>query len=473
MTRKTSARKTSAKKTSFASAITTALLATIGLLISVGCGEKRLSGKRIDVQGFESAQRSKSSSSNIVLPAPASAEESYQDWQQEQFSTLHLPPPLAKPFAWKKRFLIATGKGRTRAQPLQATPIVAKGRLFALNGASVVSAFDATTGRKAWRRDLKSDAIKRFRNDWDKGLGKGLGKGFGRGFGGGLAFTDGRVFVSTGLGILAALSGETGELLWLQQLPFPLRSAPTLAAEKEKALLLVSTPTYRTYAFTLDGDMLWQQQATSDALAQLTLAPSPGVAGRYAVVGYGDGSLVALDRDNGRVLWQAFATARRRFDALSDIADITTPPVIDGGLVYASSFSGKTVALDLASGSLKWSTPLATLNPLALYGTTLFVVDQNSLLSALDANNGKILWERQLTARFGRKKRKPVLWNGPLLAGEQLILTASNGEIVTIDARNGTLDRQMRFAARFTAPPIAAQGLFFFLDSQGNIHAFE
>ena len=468
MTRKISTRKASTRKSS-ASAIATAMLATIGLLISVGCGEKRLSGKRIDVQGFESAQRSKSSSSNIVLPAPASAEESYQDWQQEQFSTLHLPPRLAKPFAWEKRFLIRTGKGRTRAQPLQATPIVAKGRLFALNGASVVSAFDATTGRKAWQRDLKSDAMKRFRNDLDKGL----GKGFGRGFGGGLAFADGRVFVSTGLGILAALSGETGELLWLQQLPFPLRSAPTLAAEKEKALLLVSTPTYRTYAFTLEGDMLWQQQSTSDALAQLTLAPSPGVAGRYAVVGYGDGSLVALDRDNGRVLWQAFATARRRFDALSDIADITTPPVIDGGLVYASSFSGKTVALDLASGSLKWSTPLATLNPLALYGTTLFVVDQNSLLSALDANNGKILWERQLTARFGRKKRKTVLWNGPLLAGEQLILAASNGEIVTINARNGTLDRQRRFAARFTAPPIAAQGLFFFLDSRGNIHAFE
>ena len=436
-------------------AVATLLAATASLVVG-GCAEKRLVGKRIDVKGFESARRTPSSS-ELVLPAPESFSELSQDWRQEQYSALHTPPRLATSFGWRKRFRVASGKGRSRAQPLQATPIVAKGRLFALSAEGKVSAFDAATGRKAWQRKVKPSAKKYF----------------GKGFGGGLAFLDGRVFVSTGLGVLAALDERTGEVLWQQQLPFPLRSAPSLASKKNEALLLVATPTYRTYAFTSEGDMLWQQQSTRNAFAQLTLAPSPGVAGRYAVVGYGDGSLVALDRDNGRVLWQAFATARRRNDALSDIADITTPPVLASGLVYASSFSGKTVALDLASGSLRWSTPLAAASTLALYGTTLFVVDQNSLLSAIDANNGKILWERQLTARFGRKKHKPVLWNGPLLAGDQLILAASNGEIVAVDAHKGTLVRRMRFAARFTATPIAAQGLFFFLDSKGNIHAFE
>ena len=453
--------------------VATTTLAVAALLLVVACAEKRLSGKRIDVKGFESAQRTKSSSSNIVLPEleseSASASSQKSAWEQEQFSALHTPPRLATRFAWQHRFLIATGKGRTRAQPLQATPIVAEGRLFAMNTNNNVSAFDTMTGRKVWQRNLKPASRKTF--------GEGVSKGIGKSFGGGLAFADGRVFVSSGIGILAALDGQTGEILWQQQLPFPLRSAPTLVSagvvSKEQALLLVVTPTYRTYAFNLNGEMLWQQQATRDALAQLTLAPSPGVAGRYAVVGYGDGSLIALDKDNGRVLWQAFATAQRRNDALSDIADITTPPVLADGLIYASSFSGKTVALDLASGSLRWSVPLAAASSLALHGTTLFVVDQNSLLSALDANNGNILWEQQLTAHLGRNKRKPVFWNGPLLAADQLILTASNGEIVAIDALKGTLVRQMRINARFTATPIAAQGLFFFLDSEGNIHVFE
>ena len=440
----------------------TALIAATALLVAGGCGEKRLPGKRVDVEGFASAQRVKSSSpATIVLPAS----ESLQEWAQEQVSALHTPPHIKTPFAWQKMFRIATGKGRSRTRPRQAAPIVAQGRIFALNTGGSVSAFDAATGRKVWQRTLTPP--KRSKNS----------------FGGGLAFAKGRVFVSTGLGILAALDFDSGDLLWQKQLPFPLRSAPTVitssvvasnvASERDRSLLLVSTPTYRTYAFTSDGEILWQQQSTSEALAQLTLAPSPGVAGRYAVVGYGDGSLVALDKNNGRVLWQAFATARRSFDALSDIADITTPPVIDSGLVYASGFSGKTVALDLASGSLKWSAPLATASSLALYGTTLFVVDNNSLLSALDATNGNTLWERQLTARFGRKKRRPVLWNGPLLAGDQLILAASNGEIVAVDARNGTLAQRMRLSARFVTTPIAAQGLFFFLDSKGNIHVFQ
>ncbi len=451
--------------------VAVALLAATALLVAGGCAEKRLVGKRIDVKGFESAQRAKSSSSDIVLPALEDSQKYSQNWQQEMFSALHTMPRLATPFAWRKRFRIATGKGRSLAQPLQATPIVAEGRLFALSTGGKVSAFDAATGRKAWQHNFLPASKKSFDQSFDQEN----NPNFEGGFGGGLAFAEGRVFVSTGLGVLAALDGETGELLWQQQLRFPLRSAPSLVVSKDKAKsrLLVVTPTYRTYAFDFEGTLLWQQQATRDALAQMTLAPSPGIAGRYAIVGYGDGSLVAMDTDNGRVLWQAFATARRRFDALADIADITTPPVIAASLVYASSFSGKTVALDLASGSLRWSTPLAASSVLALYGTTLFVVDQNSLLSALDANNGNTLWERQLTARFGRKKHKPVLWNGPLLAGDQLILSASNGEIVAVDALNGALVRQMRFSARFTGMPIAAQGLFFFQDRQGNIHAFE
>ena len=262
----------------------TALLAAAALLVAGACAEKRLSGKREDVQGFESVRRAKSSSSStIVLPQPESLQESSQEWRQEQHSALHTPPRLSTPFAWQKLFLIATGKGRTRAQPLQAVPIVAEGRLFAMSTGGSISAFEATTGRKIWRHKLKPAAPKASSQEFYQEA----SQEFGKGFGGGLAFQDGRVFVSTGLGILAALDGQTGEVLWQQQLPFPLRSAPSVVADTNKALLLVATPTYRTYAFTLDGDMLWQQQSTRDALAQLTLAPSPGVAGRYAVVGYG------------------------------------------------------------------------------------------------------------------------------------------------------------------------------------------
>ena len=420
------------------------------------CAEKKLPGKRVTFSGFESATRDKvrnSAEQIILLPKPRQT----SSWQQELFSALHTPPHLNITPTWKRRFTVNSGAKRTRAQPLQATPIVSATHLFSLSAKGVVSAFAVASGRREWQKNLK------------------IGKE--KGFGGGLALAktqlgESLVIVTTGVGDVFALAAEDGEILWKYSFPFPLRSAPTVSEQ----YILALTPNHRTLALSLDGELLWQHQSPNQTATQLTIAPAAAILGRYAIIGYGDGTIFALDLANGQALWKVNISARRN-DALADLLDISTPPVVAAGVVYASSASGRTVALDLASGAILWRISLAATSWLALFENTIFVVDSNNILSALNIKDGKVIWERQLNAnkKKGRKakKNKSTFWNGPLLADGKLIVNSSNGVIITLNALDGEILSKQKFASKFTASPIAADNKIFLLDSKGKIQVFE
>src|SRR3546814_20676137 len=74
-----------------------------------------------------------------------------------------------------------------------------------------VSAFDAASGDRVWRFEPEVP-------DEDS-----------EAFGGGLAYADGRLFVSTAFGQFIALNAKDGNKLWQQKMPGPMRAAPTVA----------------------------------------------------------------------------------------------------------------------------------------------------------------------------------------------------------------------------------------------------
>jgi quinohemoprotein ethanol dehydrogenase len=86
--------------------------------------------------------------------------------------------------------------GNTVTQPIEA-----RGKVFVASGYSVVSAFDASSGKLLWRYDSKAAERAGYK----------LREGYGSR---GLAYEDGRVFVGTHDGRLLALDAQTGRSLW-------------------------------------------------------------------------------------------------------------------------------------------------------------------------------------------------------------------------------------------------------------------
>ncbi|HUH77246.1 MAG TPA: PQQ-binding-like beta-propeller repeat protein, partial [Devosia sp.] len=109
------------------------------------------------------------------------------------------------------RLWTASVAGSTNRQRLAASPVTGGGKLFVMDTKGVVTAFDANTGARVWAHPF--DAPKN-----EHAI-----------FGGGVSYDRDRVYVTTGVGDVAALDAATGKELWAVKPAGPLRGAPTIA----------------------------------------------------------------------------------------------------------------------------------------------------------------------------------------------------------------------------------------------------
>jgi outer membrane protein assembly factor BamB len=433
---------------------TLALAALLALV--AGCGSKseigtKLKGDRLPVLAFEQVLEVDPALRDvpITLPPPFAN----VDWPQAGGSAGKSMVHLAAGGSLKKIWQQSIGDGESAQRKLLATPVVAGGKLFAIDTKSQVTALDAATGRMLWKRQIKVD--KRSGNV---------------AFGGGVAFDNGVLFATTGYGVTVALDASSGAEKWRHDLEIPLRGAPSVADGK----VFVITQDNQLVALSADaGKQLWDAVAIVEN-AGLLGAAAPAISGDTMVIGYSSGELNAIKTDTGQVTWQDNLARTSRLTALASLTDIDASPVIDRGRVFAIGHGGRMVALDLATGERVWERSLGGVSTPWVAGDFLFAVTTDSEVVALTRRDGRIRWVTQLQ-RYddvdGRKGR--VAWQGPLLASDRLLLTSSNGHVISLSPYTGEVLSSVKMGDGSWLPPILANGIMYVLTSDAKVIAYK
>lgn len=377
----------------------------------------------------------------VLLPPPELAE-----WPQHGGRADKAPQHVAAPGPLEQLWSASIGAGQGAYRKLVAAPVADGARLFAMDAESGVTALEAESGRRLWRSDVAPDD--------DDG-----------GWGGGLAFADGRLFVTTGYGQALALEAESGAELWRQRIGAPLRTPPTVA---DGRLYIVTSDNQSLALDAEDGDILWRHRGLEETVALLG-GGGPAVVGPLALAAYASGELYALRSENGRVLWSDSLAFTERLATLASLNDINGGPVADRGLVFASSFSGRLVAIDLDSGARLWERPIASAQTPWPAGDHLYVVTASGQIACLLREDGRIRWVRQLPA--AEDDEDETLWAGPILAGGRLLVAGSDGRALAISPHNGDILQTMRLGSGLPLAPIAAGGVVFFVEDSGRIVA--
>ena len=372
------------------------------------------------------------------------------DWPQAGGNAAHVPghaPVKALAQAWTAQL----AEGTEYRQRITSPPVVAGGRVVAMDADGVVSAFELSTGRPLWT------AVTRPKGDRSTNVG------------GGVAASDSRVWAATGRGEMLALDAETGKVAWRKPLGAPARSAPTVADGR----LYVTTLEGKLIALSADtGAQVWSHQA---ATVQTTLLgdSSPAVADGFVVAGFGSGDLVTVRADTGALAWSDSLAGARAETSLVDLSAINASPVIDQGRVYAIGDGGLFVCDDLRSGRRLWERDVGGSQMPVLAGDSLFVVTQDQALAALNALDGQPLWVVELE-RYRNPQRQSGLvhWAGPLLAGDGLIVGSSDRQLAAFSPVSGRLIGSLRVPAAISLRPIAAGGFVIVLDDSGTIRAY-
>ena len=342
------------------------------------------------------------------------------------------------------------GAGSRSDRRLLSQPIVVDDVLYSMDALSTVTAFDAKDGKVLWRTNVESE------NEED---------GY---FGGGLAFDGGRIYVATGFAEVLALDAADGTIVWRVPVDAPMHAAPTVAGGR----VFVITLENKTIALDAeDGRRLWDHTGIQETTALLGAA-SPAVSGSVVVAPYSSGEVVGLLAENGRVLWSDSLTSMRRIDPLADIAHIRAAPVIDRGLVFAISHSGRMVAIDARRGLRAWERDIGGVEMPWVGGDYVYVVTNDAQLVCLTRREGRIRWVTALPRYESPKNQEdPIQWAGPILASDRLIVAGSNAEALSISPYTGEILGKIDLAGPVSVAPVVAGDSLYIITYAGRLIA--
>jgi outer membrane protein assembly factor BamB len=414
-----------------------------------GSNKKPLPGKRVSVLLHQQTLNPDPAASEkeILLPPPDPNDE----WPQAGGFPNHAMHHMVVGDGLRKAWSSGIGTKSSDLRRLMAQPVIAGGYVFTMDVEARVSAFDARNGSRLWRVDLTPDD-----EDDDH-------------MGGGIAYANGRIFATTGFGLVYALDASNGKTIWKQHLPGPMRAPPTVAAGRVFAVTMENL----TVALDAeDGHQLWTHSGVAE-LATVLGGANPAASQGTLVVPYSSGELFALKIETGGVLWSESLAAGRRTDAVSSLSDIRGRPVVDRGRVYAIGNGNMMVAIDLRTGRRLWEVEIGSLQSPWVAGDFLFIITNDLEVACVEAKTGKIRWVTPLQRwKDEEKKKGPLQWTAPVLVSDRIVTVGSHGWALALSPYTGQPIGVEEMSSGVTVTPSVAGGTLYFITEDGDLVAY-
>jgi len=412
---------------------------------------KRLPGERIDALASANNYTVDPAAHAVPFKLPTVA--SNDTWQQHTGEFAAGSSNLVLSGELSNEQSASVGEGDDFKHSLPPRPVAGAGKVFAMDATGHISAHLLENIRTiVWQ----SSALEN--EDSDEVMG------------GGLALSAGKLYVVSGTGVIAALDAETGAELWKRNVGIPLRSAPRIEDGKLYAISIDSQ------LFALDsanGATLWTHRGIGET-AGLQSSVSPAISGNNVIVPYASGELYALKNADGEEVWRSSLAQTTRTSATSIFNGIAADPVVDEAVVFAASNGGLFSVFNLLNGQSLWNQPIATINPPWVVGDYVFALSDDNVLIAMVKYDGKIRWTKTLS-RFKDAKRSlyPIIWRGPLVANDKLVVASSNGEMLLVDAATGDVAKTIDIPDDIETAPIIVGGKVIFITRDAKLYSYQ
>ena len=263
----------------------------------------------------------------------------------------------------KKQWSASVGDG-IGEHYLKLTPAIDGKLIYAADAKGVVAAFDRETGDRLWRINLKQS------------LTGGVGAGYGL------------VLVGTSSGHLLALNRADGSEAWRASVSSEILSPPKTNA----SIVVVQTQDEKVFGFDhASGKLRWRYDSKAPTLS-LRGTSTPILTSQFAILGLGNGQVVALNADSGALLWSQRASIAQGRSEFERMTDVDGDLLLAGETLYVTSFQGYVVALDVATGRPLWRRELSSYQgPDEALGN-LYVSSADDELYALRQENSEQAW---------------------------------------------------------------------------------
>ncbi|NMH58995.1 outer membrane protein assembly factor BamB [Alteromonas sp. MYP5] len=309
-----------------------------------------------------------------------------------------------------------------------------------LSGCSTISDWFADDEELEIRKLAPIDAAFTPTLVWEQQIGDGVEGYFSR-----LrpAYDNNKVYVAERRGEVAALDPQSGKVIWeknfakfkdegmmdsISRLWSSGESAKIAGLAAAENLLFIGTEDGVILALNQqDGEVVWQATVAGEILA------APAIGEGVLLVNTGAGVLFGLNAETGEQLWRSESDVPPL-----TLRGISTPTSGNGGAIVGTP-TGKLQVHILDSGVVAWETAITTpagatelerivdidSAPL-LYGGIVYSIAYNGTLAAVELRSGRVIWKREYAS-----------YRNLTLSDNQIFVVDNNSHIYALDRRNG------------------------------------
>lgn len=275
------------------------------------------------------------------------------------------------------------------------------------------------------------------------------------------------VIVGTAKGQVFAVSQADGSLVWMTQLSSEVLSRPIIAQDKA----FVRTVDGKVVAIHVDtGIKAWEVEHNLPNLSFRGVAPITYDTGKL-YLGWETGQVQSLEAKAGVLDWQTQVIVPSGRTDLERMVDIQAGLIIRGDRLFVLGYHGKLLALNAKNGNLFWEKEISGFRNFVVDQKALYLVDEDDLLTAVDYVNGTQLWQQQ-NFKY-RQLRNLKLYNDT-----QLLVADGLGYLHWIDKLDGTPVARARHGSYLgTSEDIArvqiADQQLYVLDNDGYLTVYQ
>jgi outer membrane protein assembly factor BamB len=401
------------------------------IIFLASCSEKKappLTGERVNVLHFDSLQDKKAAGKKVVLPAQAT--NNFWPASDSQVNFLPENSYLAANLNLKSKLSL-----KKFYPNMQDSSVIIVGDMVYTYSKGTLSANDTAKNQLSWSVQLVNS---KDRSDILSGS---------------IIYNDNLIFVATGTKDMVVVDAQNGKEKWRYTASNVVRYIPLI----NNSRIYLTTIDNIISCLSLDGNLLWRHDAAPFAIALDSVYAPTIIHDNKVFLATTAGDLVIIDNSNGEELLQVNLANISVIGDGSLAKGPISSPYLERNFLYILTGESELLKIDLQLPGVAWrQTFPGAVSTWITKDATYLLMDNNQLL-ALDNNDAKIIWVKDLPKRNNKKSDE---FFGPVLAGDNLYLTSAYGGLFAFNPTDGSFIKKYDASPSKLAPLVVNNKMF-------------
>lgn len=243
-------------------------------------------------------------------------------------------------------------------------PVISGEMIYVAAANGEVAAVNRNSGKTVWEAELETSLS------------------------GGVGVYEDALFVGSSEGFVLKLDANSGERIWAT----PLRGEILSAPQGDGKVVIAQTYDGRLQGLDYDtGRIIWTYDSNVPVLT-IRGTSTPIINNNRVYAAFANGRVLAFDTQTGAILWEVRVAISQGRSEIERIVDVDGTMELAGNELYAVSYQGSVVAIDVQSGRKLWQQKASSFSGASQGFSNVYVADEDGTLTAYVRNGQGVRW---------------------------------------------------------------------------------